>query len=372
MVSFNNIMTAITQDSKINSIQVLRGIASLIVAVYHLKYLTKEIPGLNQILNFFFDNGSAGVSLFFVISGFIMVYITDRKTFTAKKILQFIIKRFTRVWPTYILITFLSAFLIYRFQIGNQANQILRSIFFIPLADHTPPFYGYATLSVGWSLNYEIYFYILISISLFFNKYRWITFFVLITATLIVIPWYTGHLTLDPTKTFNYGNGYLNMISNPIIWNFVYGVIIGLLYTSPFFNQYLSRLFSLFTLVSVIVVVSIWQYLSGFLGGLGPFQWGIGSGLLFLAILFHTGKSTISFPKWLIHLGDISFSIYLLHLPVKLLIETIFYKIGYPAYSEGSAMFFLTISMTIIFSNLSYKYLEIRFSNYIKNLLLPR
>jgi len=363
--------TAIAKDSKIDSIQVLRGIAAFAVAVYHLKYLTRDNLAFSQILDFFFNNGAAGVNLFFVISGFIMVYITGHKNFTPRGAFKFLIERFVRIWPTYLLITLLHAFLTYRSQIGSQTEQIVRSLLFIPLANDTPPFYGYATLSVGWSLNYEIYFYFLVGISLLFSKYRWTIFFILITITLIVIPLTTGHFTTDPIKNFDFGNVYINMITNPIIWNFVYGIIIGLLFINPFFNSKLSSLLSSFTLVSLIIALAVWQYLSGFFGGQGPLQWGVGSALLFLAVLFYTNNRPTQFPMWMTRLGDISFSIYLLHLPVRLLIETIFHRIGSPLYGEGSAVFFLTISLTIIFSQLSHKYLEIKLSNYAKKLLLP-
>ncbi len=138
-----------TKDSKIDSIQVLRGIAALIVAIYHLKYLTADNPVFTSLLDFFFNNGAAGVNLFFVISGFIMVYITGSKHYTLRDVVDFLTKRLIRIWPTYALITLGYAFLTYRFQISQQIWPILRSILFIPLADHTPPFYGYSVLSVG-------------------------------------------------------------------------------------------------------------------------------------------------------------------------------------------------------------------------------
>lgn len=343
----------------------------MIVAVYHLKYLAAENPVFTSVLDFFFNNGASGVNLFFVISGFIMVYITGSKQYNLKDVFEFLIKRLVRIWPTYVLITIFYAFLGYRFNIGQHIWPLVRSILFIPLADHTPPFYGYSVLSVGWSLNYEIYFYLLVGISLLFSKFRWHVFFVLISITLIVLPVTFGYFTIDPTKSFNWGNGYLNMITNPIIWNFVYGVVIGLLFLHPYSNRLLSQLFSSYTLVSSVVVLVLWQYFSGFFGGQGPHQWGVGSALLFLAILFYTSNRGSQFPKWLVRLGDISFSIYLLHLPVMLFIETIFTRIGYPLYSTGSAMFFLTISMTIICSGISHQILELKLSNLVKNWLIP-
>ncbi len=160
------------------------------------------------------------------------------------------------------------------------------------------------------------------------------------------------------------------MITNPIIWNFVYGVLIGLLFIQPTCHRLLSQVFSSSTLVYGVVVLAVWQYLSGFFGGQGLHQWGVGSALLFIAVLFYTSNNGTQFPQWLVRLGDISFSIYLLHLPVMLLIETIFQRLGYPIYGKGSAMFFLTIAMTIIISGISHQWLELKLSNTIKNWMI--
>ena len=364
----NNAHTTITTVNKINSIQVLRGIAASIISIYHTKDLIDPASPLKPTMDFLFSSGAAGVNLFFVISGFIMVYITRYTTSSVQSFYTFIFKRFIRIWPTYALITILYAFAVFHFNIYPEINNIISSLVFLPLTLTGPPFYGYSVLPVGWSLNYEIYFYILVGSSILFSQYKWLIFFSLIIITLIVIPLSTGHFTFDVNKTHNYNSRYINLITNPIVWNFVYGVIIGLLYTNNFSFSILTKVFSRLWIVSLFIVLAVWQYLSGFFGGLGPLQWGVGSSALFLAFIFYTSNKPIIFPSWLIKLGDMSFSIYLMHFPVKILIETIFKKLQYPVYSSGTAMFFLTISITVILSSLSYEYIEIKFSNFLRNL----
>lgn len=363
-----NIARTTTTVNKINSIQVLRGVAASIVSVYHTKDLIDSASPLKPTMDFLFNSGAAGVNLFFVISGFIMVYITRYTTSSFQNFYKFIVKRFIRIWPTYALITVLYAFVVFRFNVYLEKSNIISSLLFLPLALTDPPFYGYSILPVGWSLNYEIYFYILIGISILFSQHKWLIFFLLILITLVVIPLSTSHFTFDSNKTYNYSSKYLNLITNPIIWNFVYGVAIGLLYTNKFSFSILTKLFSQLWIVSLFIVLAVWQYLSGFFGGLGPLQWGIGASALFLAFTFYTSNKSILFPAWLIKLGDMSFSIYLLHLPVKILIESIFIKLQYPIYGSGTAMFFLTLSMTVILSSLSYEYIEIKFSNFLRGL----
>ncbi|MEO6284216.1 MAG: acyltransferase [Dyadobacter sp.] len=354
-------------DSKINSIQVLRGIAALIVTIYHLKDVVKKSDPFAQELDFLFNSGPAGVALFFVISGFIMVYITRNTRGSLTGVYQFIVKRFIRIWPAYVVITVFYYLLQHRIE-PDQASltELALSIFFIPASATEPPFYGYATLPVGWSLNYEIYFYLLIAISLCFAKYRWYVFFLLIIVAMVVVPSIFGNFTLKPNEARDYGSAYLNMITNPIVWNFVYGVLLGLIYNNPALSRGFSAFFSKKWLAATCIALAGWQYVSGFFGGLGPLQWGVGSTLLFAAFIFYTKGRTIIFPAWLVRLGDISFSIYLIHLPVVVAVSYVFSRIGYPVYSTGTAMFCFSLSLTLIFSHISYEYLEIRLSNHLK------
>lgn len=354
-------------ESKINSIQVLRAAAALAVTIYHLKDVIGKGEPFKQELDFFFNSGPSGVALFFVISGFIMVYITQHTTNSFHSVYKFIVRRFVRIWPTYAVITIL--YFIIQSRIGLQAGAIksvLLSLLFIPVTHTEPPFYGYAFLPVGWTLNYEIYFYILVAISMFFARFRWIAFFVMIIITLIIMPLTLSYLTLETQRTPDLGNGYLNMIMNPIIWNFVYGVVIGLIYINrrlfPFFAMVFSRIWLVFLFISL----ALWQYWSGFFGGLGPLQWGFGSSLLFIAFLFYNARRPIAFPDWIVKIGDMSFSVYLVHLPVAVAFGQFFKRLGYPVYGTGTAMFFLSICLTMVLSYLSYQYLELRLSNYLK------
>ncbi|WP_229254804.1 acyltransferase family protein [Dyadobacter linearis] len=356
-------------DSKIDSIQILRAIAALIVTVFHSKDVFSKGEPFKQEVDFLFSSGPAGVALFFVISGFIMVYITRNMRSSPLAIYQFMVKRFVRIWPTYAIMTLWFYYIHHGFSADSRfMKDLIMSLLFIPLTHTDPPFYGNATLSVGWSLNYEIYFYLLIAVSLFFARYRWPVFFLLILITLVVIPVTAGYFTFKPDQSPDFGSGYLNMITNPIIWNFVYGVIIGLLYINPVTHAFFTSLFSRKGLTSAVVLLVIWQYLSGFFGGLGPFQWGFGAFALFFAIIFHESGTRLHFPAWLVRTGDMSFSIYLIHMPVLVIIPIFFAKLGYPVFGSGTAMLFLSLSVTLTLSQLSYHYLELRFSNFLKSL----
>jgi len=363
----------VTRESKLNSIQVLRGIAALYVTVYHLKEVIPADAAFRKEIDFIAGSGPAGVSLFFVISGFIMVYITRHTDSSAGTIFRFTAKRLVRIWPAYAVITLGYCLLHSRITPNPEwPSELLRSLLFIPLATAPAPFYGYATLNVGWSLNYEIYFYLLIAVSMFFARLRWYAFFLLIAVTLVGIPTYFGAFTLKADKMQDLGAPYLNMVTNPIIWNFVCGVFLGLAYYHDALHERIRAFLALKMVAPTLLCLGIWQFLSGFLGGFGPLEWGLGSSAIFGVFVFHYQERIRAFPAWLVSLGDMSFSIYLLHVPVVVGLGFVFRKLGFPVYSEGTAMFLLSIALTLIASRLSYEYIELKLTSYFNQFLRER
>lgn len=360
------------RESRLDSIQVLRGLAALYVTVYHLKDVMKADDPFRKEIDFFFASGPAGVSLFFVISGFIMVYITRHARTSVSDVLVFLRRRLIRIWPAYAIVTLAYCFLQSRMTISPEwPTELAKSLVFVPLGNFPAPFFGYAILNVGWSLNYEVYFYLIIALSMLFARARWLVFLLIVLVTLVGIPAWFGSFTFKADKTANLGIPYLNMITNPIIWNFVSGVVAGLIYNHAASRRRLSAWLGIPMVAPTMLTIALWQFLSGFLGGFGPFEWGMGSAAIFFVFVFHYENKIQRFPAWLTRLGDISFSIYLLHVPVVVGLEFFFRRLGLPAFAEGIALFLLSLSLTCIAANLSYELLEIRLSSALRDWLHP-
>ncbi|EIR2665175.1 acyltransferase family protein [Escherichia coli] len=64
---------------KLNSIQVMRGIAALMVVGFHYRTSLNGVYAQTNLGDLLFLNGAFGVDLFFIISGFIIVYSTKNK-----------------------------------------------------------------------------------------------------------------------------------------------------------------------------------------------------------------------------------------------------------------------------------------------------
>ena len=144
-----------TRSTTLLNLHLLRAIAALAVVYFH----TSSEAGLNLPLQI----GSHGVDLFFVISGFVIAYIGARSPD------RFLLRRIIRIVPFYwtaTLAVFMLATVAPRVLHSSRADlvQLLCSLFFIP---RETAYAGIVpTLVLGWSLNYEMYFYLVFAAAL--------------------------------------------------------------------------------------------------------------------------------------------------------------------------------------------------------------
>src|SRR5258708_1276347 len=146
------------------NLQILRGLAALGVVCYHTDF---RLPG-DRHTEFF------GVSTFFVISGFIMCFITRDAESGDAHAGSFLTKRAIRIVPLYWLCTMALIVLFNHPPITHHFDPLwtwiitntpplLRSLFFVP-SDQTP------MLGVGWTLNLEVYFYVVFAAALTISR----------------------------------------------------------------------------------------------------------------------------------------------------------------------------------------------------------
>ena len=150
------------------SIQVLRAAAALAVLFAHLWPALAQFGNENIIPNFTF--GAAGVDLFFVISGFIMVYTSERLFGQRDGPGRFLTRRLIRIVPMYWALTTLVVVAWYGVKLPDHTTwtNVVGSYLFIPTLK---PGGGTApVLGVGWTLNYEMLFYFLFAITIMFQR----------------------------------------------------------------------------------------------------------------------------------------------------------------------------------------------------------
>src|SRR3954467_905713 len=157
---------------RLHNIQAARFVAALGVVVHHSSDIffyggARDVPPLFGI------HWDGGVDIFFVISGFIMAYLTDGRFGEAGAARSFLARRLIRIAPPYWIFTTLviAAAIALPGHVHNAtlgAPQVIASYCFLPW----PRGDGLLNplLSQGWTLNYEAFFYAAFALSQFFRR----------------------------------------------------------------------------------------------------------------------------------------------------------------------------------------------------------
>jgi exopolysaccharide production protein ExoZ len=309
--------------------------------------------------------------LFFIVSGFIMVHTTARSDGSARYVAQFLIKRFSRVWPVYAVasVTFVLVVLNGIDFLHGQGHirQLLCTLLFVPTGDGISPDFGFPVPSVGWTLNYEMYFYTVFALSMLFGRARWLVLATWLCVTLLLVPYLHGGVTLDTYTDYGFRHAYLKLMTSPIVWQFAAGVVIGLIYRSPVAIRDRAAL-NLLMFVSVSFVA--WQYMSRFRLGHGVAEWGLSLIPAMLVFVLASKRFALLTPVALTYLGDISFSLYLWHPLVQEGLPIPFSSMGHGDLTSGFSFLFLTTAISIVVAVISHRLLERGLAEQVKKLLL--
>lgn len=357
------------------SLNGIRAIAAILVVWYHIE----QIKSSNSVFNissfpFIHKLGATGVTLFFVLSGFLITYLlyTEQKVTKNISILQFYMRRILRIWPLYFLIIVLS--LLYDIYINNWTYihgffsvKILLFVAFLPNV-YTILFSASGFPTQLWSVGSEEQFYLIWPHLI---KRKIIKSLKSIVLLIVVISFLRFSLKmLDDEYSLVYGGVDLYNLG----WRFLYffrvdcmavGAIAAFLYFNKIeFNKVLNFLYAKpIQLINLFLLVLI-LYVEPFLG---IFQDTV-LAVLFAVIIINvaTNKKSIlnfEFPVFNF-LGKISYGMYIYH-PLILIILVKFLKQQNLVNSISSNIILYTsvILFTVIVSYLSFKYFEKPFLN---------
>ena len=324
---------------KIQSLQVLRGLAAWLVVYHHYMQIFHSFNSTSSIGEFFSSRGGFGVDLFFVLSGFMMYLAASRPSTDGW---SFFIKRLFRVFPTYWFFTFIiiiAVALIPSAFIYNQytAYTLIQSLLFIP-HENVSGLGVYPVLTVGWTLNYEVLFYSILAVCLAVFKRKGIY----ICCVLIL---------LFPIVFYSFDNVTMSVIKNPKMWQFVFGMAIGYI-----FLKYKIIEIPLFK-TGLISLIAGGIVLSGIVG-YGLIHTTISASLIVIGFILINNlfneKNLLT--QFLIKLGDYSYSTYLAHI---LVLGVLFNFFGSNPSPLKEVFVIISLSLTTyIISHYSYKYIE--------------
>lgn len=352
-----------TSGERFESLDSLRGISAIFVVLFHIPWAShfKFSP--------FIANGWAFVDLFFVLSGFVISYCYIKKLSDSVSLLKFIIKRFFRLYPLHIfsigttLSVVVGADVIRGNQIGTgidgSAYDFVASLFLVHALGFSRPFVN----APSWSISAEFITYLVFATVTVFTSVptRW----------MLII----GSLALTGLLWANSPNGLMTALEYGFprcLAGFSIGV--GLFYLRKTYNYALRGMnahFLYFLSIAIIYISFEWREASPVLRSLLQLM---SFTILCFVATADTGshiKNALT-TKTLRRIGDLSYSIYMMHVTVLMLISFVVTKLA-PFLKLGSLQgvttsqqhLFLGDIVTVLFlglliavSSLTYEYLE--------------
>ncbi len=199
---------------RLHALQYLRAVAALAVVYSHAVI---QVDAYQPHLP---EWGAFGVDIFFVISGFIMVFIS-KPTDTPS---GFMINRIRRVVPLYWFFTLIMAFILlaapalFKTSVFNW-QALFTSLFFIPDFSIANSQVIWPILAPGWSLNYEMYFYLLFALSLTLVQSVRVLFISLAITSVFI----AAHLS-------NSSSAIVEFYRNDIVFEFILGMLLAVMW----------------------------------------------------------------------------------------------------------------------------------------------
>lgn len=333
----------------------LRAIAALSVVVAHVS--EKGLADFGLPFLFELPMAGYGVTLFFVISGFLITYLLLKEKNTKQKIdiKKFYIRRILRIWPIYYLFLIASIFL---FLFLHRVDEILvkELWFYIFFAANIPFIFqnGILILVHYWSIGVEEQFYLIWPWLIRFAKNRLLILSViifLILFTIKIVLWFWLGTASYPYRFIMVTRFHCMMIGaiGAIVFFERRLILVNLL--SSKFVQLISWVLFVLMGLNIVQIPAV-----------------IGQEIIAVASLsMILGQVTINNrlinleTKMFDFVGKISYGIYIFHPIIIILLSYLLKDILFCIELKYVLIYFSVINLTLLCSWVSYKYYEIPF-----------
>lgn len=278
-------------------VQALRAVAAGLVVVHHsLTMWLHQIMGRTE--NPRWTNGAAGVDIFFVISGFVMAISLPGLAGKRNKARVFLWRRFTRIVPLYWAALTLRIAQISRdpVDVVNSkltAWRIAASYLFVQSKNGKGEMFP--LLVVGWTLNYEVFFYLLFALALALN----------VSPLAFLTPCLTAVALLGLVRPAGWPDW--TSLASTVVIEFLLGVIVAhLAMRRKLPGNVWGALLLGGGFLALLLMPEV-PYPWGFLA------WGFTAAAIVTGAVALEGNLGGWLPGWLLAAGDASYALYLSH-----------------------------------------------------------
>ena len=321
---------------RLHALQYLRALAALAVVYSHSAV---QVDSYTAYLS---EAGSFGVDIFFVISGFIMIYIARPDSSPS----AFFTARIRRVVPLYWFFTLLMGTILLLMPNVFKAtvfqwNTLLLSLTFVP--HWSVAYEGFVSpiVAPGWSLIFEMYFYLIFAVSLFLAE-RYRVAFITAVISVVFIIGMSNHTGESAMAQF---------FSESMVFEFIFGMFLALAYKRGFHLPSSTSWYLLLFATCLLFLDLPFPRI---------FEYGVPSLLIVTACLF----IRIQKYDWAVLLGDASYALYLSHIFTLGVMR----KVVAPYFGEGALAAYLFVALSLVVCLI----VSIFIHKYIDNWLLRR
>jgi exopolysaccharide production protein ExoZ len=279
------------------SLQVGRGLAALMVVFYHCEGLF-SLAKYWHLTRYYFHFGSSGVDFFFVLSGIVILHAHRSDIGKPSRLRTYLWKRFRRIYPIYWIILLMLLPLYFALPgMGNgferKASAIFNSFLLIPITG------AETIIPVAWTLYHEIMFYAVFS---FLLTKRFLGIVLLMLWMLASV----AALLLSPS------NQLLLVYISPLHLLFGIGLLVALTV------GHVSRRGLTFAIVGAFgfVICCMYNDFNRAPNFYLPLFFGTFTAIGMLGLMLLERSHKLRFPKFLLLLGEASYSLYLVHYAV--------------------------------------------------------
>ncbi len=228
---------------EIKSLTGLRGFVALYIFLFHMARWPYLRPGFVANL---IDQGPIGMTIFFVLSGFVLAYQYAGKQTSYP---QYARNRFARIYPIYLLCALLSVSTLWQLSAQKVSTLVAANLFLIQA--WFPPFFSQWNDGLSWSLSVEAFCYVLLPflITVLIGRSR---------RTLLLVAFFAYCAGMFPGAVYHAWDhsDWVSYYAMPIfrLPQFVLGVCACLLLRLEFAPRVKSWLWSLAALAAVLYI----------------------------------------------------------------------------------------------------------------------